>query len=277
MFTPWACCGSSVLLRVRDVLVRGRCRLKKGTECFLHAEQRCTFIDKLLLGPLRMLLSFLGFCKLIGPYTFAQEKLPGTSFHSGNDPGDEQEILLRKGLQRAWPGGLSSSHVCCVPFFTAFLVNALPCTPAQEVLLREGRAHGRPAHCVGMVRAPETVEVANFLIDKMGRGALTAELLQPDELVAGIIAQVRDVGMAIHKPKAGHLVPDWVDEEALVVGVTCMPHGTPGSNLAPSGSVPNLARVSSWMLLKSGCWNANDQLLEPHVIYTAILFLSLAI
>ncbi|KAK9917305.1 hypothetical protein WJX75_002985 [Coccomyxa subellipsoidea] len=61
---------------------------------------------------------------------------------------------------------------------------------AQEVLLREGRAHGRPAHCVGMVRAPETVEVANFLIDKMGRGALTAELLQPDELVAGIIAQV---------------------------------------------------------------------------------------
>ena len=102
-------------------------------------------------------------------------------------------MLLRNGLQRAWPGGLSSSHGCYVPSFTAFLVNAPPCTPAQEVLLREGRAHGRPAHCVGMVRAPETVEVANFLIDKMGRGALTAELLQPDELVAGIIAQVRDV------------------------------------------------------------------------------------
>ncbi|EIE27753.1 hypothetical protein COCSUDRAFT_55736 [Coccomyxa subellipsoidea C-169] len=61
---------------------------------------------------------------------------------------------------------------------------------AQEVLLQEGRGEGRPAHCVGMVRAPETVEVANFLIDKMGRNALTAELLQPDELVAGIIAQV---------------------------------------------------------------------------------------
>ncbi|CAL8463710.1 g3244 [Coccomyxa elongata] len=61
---------------------------------------------------------------------------------------------------------------------------------AQEVLLKEGRDGGRPAHCVGMVRAPETVEVANFLIDRMGRGMLTAELLQPDELVAGIIAQV---------------------------------------------------------------------------------------
>ena len=93
------------------------------------------------------------------------------------------------------------------------------------------------------------MEVANFLIDKMGRGALTAELLQPDELVAGIIAQVRDVGVAIHKPKAGHLVPDWVDEETLVVGVTCMPHGTPSSNLAPSGSVPNLAWASPWMVI----------------------------
>lgn len=43
---------------------------------------------------------------------------------------------------------------------------------------------------VGLVRQPETVEVANWLIDKMGRGVLTAELLQPDELVSGIIAQV---------------------------------------------------------------------------------------
>ncbi len=39
------------------------------------------------------------------------------------------------------------------------------------------------------VRQPETVEVANFLLDRMGRGAVSAELLQPDELVAAIIAQ----------------------------------------------------------------------------------------
>jgi hypothetical protein len=38
------------------------------------------------------------------------------------------------------------------------------------------------------VRQPETVEVANFLLDRMGRGAVSAELLQPDE-VAAIIAQ----------------------------------------------------------------------------------------
>ena len=32
------------------------------------------------------------------------------------------------------------------------------------------------------VRHPETVEVANFLMDKLGKSAVTAELLQPDEL-----------------------------------------------------------------------------------------------
>ena len=61
----------------------------------------------------------------------------------------------------------------------------------QEVLLKAGRDRDSPAHVVGMVRQPETVEVANFLIDKMGHGVLTAELLQPDELVSGIIAQAR--------------------------------------------------------------------------------------
>ncbi|CAK0785418.1 hypothetical protein CVIRNUC_008627 [Coccomyxa viridis] len=63
-------------------------------------------------------------------------------------------------------------------------------TLAQEVLLKGGRDSSNPAHVVGMVRQAETVEVANFLIDRMGHGVLTAELLQPDELVSGIIAQV---------------------------------------------------------------------------------------
>ena len=58
------------------------------------------------------------------------------------------------------------------------------------MLLKAGRDRDSPAHVVGMVRQPETLEVANFLIDKMGHGVLTAELLQPDELVSGIIAQV---------------------------------------------------------------------------------------
>ena len=57
--------------------------------------------------------------------------------------------------------------------------------------MKAGRNASNPAHVVGLVRQPETVEVANWLIDKMGRGCLTAELLQPDELVSGIIAQAR--------------------------------------------------------------------------------------
>ena len=59
------------------------------------------------------------------------------------------------------------------------------------MLLKGGRDASNPAHVVGMVRQAETVEVANFLIDRMGHGVLTAELLQPDELVSGIIAQAR--------------------------------------------------------------------------------------
>ena len=71
------------------------------------------------------------------------------------------------------------------------LLKAEGVNAVQEVLLKAGRDKDSPAHVVGMVRQPETVEVANFLIDKMGHGVLTAELLQPDELVSGIIAQAR--------------------------------------------------------------------------------------
>jgi hypothetical protein len=74
-------------------------------------------------------------------------------------------------------------------------------TEAAEVAtcllnLRKGEAWSVVPQCdvhvrrrCGQVRQPETVEVANFLLDRMGCGAVSAELLQPDELVAAIIAQ----------------------------------------------------------------------------------------
>ena len=40
------------------------------------------------------------------------------------------------------------------------------------------------------VRKIDTVEVANYLMDRMGKESATAELIHPDELVAGIISQV---------------------------------------------------------------------------------------
>lgn len=40
------------------------------------------------------------------------------------------------------------------------------------------------------MRSPETVEVANYLIDRLGKATVTAELLHPDELVSGILSQV---------------------------------------------------------------------------------------
>lgn len=40
------------------------------------------------------------------------------------------------------------------------------------------------------VRRPETTQVANYLLDRLGKGQVTAELLQPDELISGMMAQV---------------------------------------------------------------------------------------
>ena len=35
-----------------------------------------------------------------------------------------------------------------------------------------------------------TVQVANYLVDRLGKKCVTAELLQPDELISGMISQV---------------------------------------------------------------------------------------
>ena len=40
------------------------------------------------------------------------------------------------------------------------------------------------------VRQPETVKVANYLIERLSKATVTAELLHPDELVSGMISQV---------------------------------------------------------------------------------------
>ena len=42
----------------------------------------------------------------------------------------------------------------------------------------------------GQVRRPDSVEVANYLMERLGKGSTTAELIHPDELVSGIISQV---------------------------------------------------------------------------------------
>ncbi len=40
------------------------------------------------------------------------------------------------------------------------------------------------------IRRAETTQVANYLLDRLGQGLVTAELLQPDELVSGMMAQI---------------------------------------------------------------------------------------
>ena len=46
-------------------------------------------------------------------------------------------------------------------------------------------------HCGWLqIRRQETVQVANHLLETLGQGQVTAELLQPDELVSGMMAQI---------------------------------------------------------------------------------------
>ncbi|KAL3139211.1 hypothetical protein ABBQ32_005982 [Trebouxia sp. C0010 RCD-2024] len=60
----------------------------------------------------------------------------------------------------------------------------------QDILVDVGRDASHPCHVVSTVRRPQTIEVANYLVDRLGRRCMTAELLQPDELISGMISQV---------------------------------------------------------------------------------------
>ena len=53
---------------------------------------------------------------------------------------------------------------------------------------KAGRVHSERMRA--QIRRPETTQVANYLLDRLGKGQVTAELLQPDELISGMMAQV---------------------------------------------------------------------------------------
>ena len=60
----------------------------------------------------------------------------------------------------------------------------------QDLLIEAQRPPSSPVHVVGVVRCPQTVKVANYMVRDLAQGTITAELLQPDELVSGLMAQV---------------------------------------------------------------------------------------
>lgn len=61
----------------------------------------------------------------------------------------------------------------------------------EDMVRQGGRRGGRPPlHVLGKVNRAETIQVANHLMRTLGRGRLSAELLQPDELTAGTLTQM---------------------------------------------------------------------------------------
>lgn len=67
--------------------------------------------------------------------------------------------------------------------------------------------------CELQVRKVDSVEVANYLMERMGKGSATAELIHPDELVAGVISQVAA------EPDMGELLAAFVySSEGIALG-----------------------------------------------------------
>lgn len=70
----------------------------------------------------------------------------------------------------------------------------------QEFLQNNEVERRRPLHVVSTVRHPETLVVADHIVRDVGKGCITAELIDPDELVSGIITQVAanpDIGAVL--------------------------------------------------------------------------------
>ena len=60
----------------------------------------------------------------------------------------------------------------------------------QDLLIQAQRPQSSPVHVVGVVRCPETVKVANYMVKDLAQGTMTAGLVPPGGLVSGPMAQV---------------------------------------------------------------------------------------
>ncbi|KAK9797001.1 hypothetical protein WJX73_002827 [Symbiochloris irregularis] len=103
----------------------------------------------------------------------------------------------------------------------------------QDILLddlkhgsrKSTRPNSQPTHIVGVIRCAESVRVANYLVRDLAENTMTAELLQPDELVSGLIAQVAiEPDLALVLPL---LIDSWEGTQARLrepseLGVTDM-------------------------------------------------------
>ena len=82
---------------------------------------------------------------------------------------------------------MSVAHVCVMQADASLLSSIIM---VQDLLIESHRPQSHPVHVVGVVRCPQTVKVANYMVKDLAQGTMTAELLQPDELVSGLMAQV---------------------------------------------------------------------------------------
>ena len=95
---------------------------------------------------------------------------------------------------------LCCSALCCAVLFCAIQIAMCPYDLAVNYLF-VSRGSPRVSHFKSYLRKRTAlryavliklvcVQVANYLVDRLGKKCVTAELLQPDELISGMISQV---------------------------------------------------------------------------------------
>lgn len=95
---------------------------------------------------------------------------------------------LHKGISKS---AKRSQLICVLLLLQADASMLSSIIMVQDLLIESQRPRSRPVHVVGVVRCQQTVKVANYMVRDLAQGTMTAELLQPDELVSGLMAQVR--------------------------------------------------------------------------------------
>lgn len=117
-------------------------------------------------------------------------------------------------------------------------------------------------HVVATMQTPETVHTAHHILSELGKGKITAELLQPDEMVAGMVLQVaNEPGLAA---TLSELTLDAVGSEIYLRRPE--PYGLDGSRPFTFREVSELARLRGetalgWM--SRGAGNDSEVVLCP--------------
>jgi hypothetical protein len=119
----------------------------------------------------------------------------------------EADVTRREAFERA---GVASAHAVILGSVQAEDARDADARMLTSLLMVQDLcnsrcAPGKPPHIVACIQFPETVATATHILTELARTRLTAELLQPGELVSGMLLQVA------HEPALAAALSELID------------------------------------------------------------------